>query len=104
MVGLVRRQRLGRGPICPGGQYYDLENRKDAMTTETTMTVKGQVTVPREIRDRQGLKAGDRMAFTLLSNGTVIMPSSLPRQRIASKVLLGMESPWPSRPEAFASC
>ncbi len=43
------------------------------MTTETTMTIKGQVTVPREIRDKLGLQAGDRMAFTLLSDGTVIM-------------------------------
>lgn len=43
------------------------------MTTETTMTVKGQVTVPREIRDRLGLKSGDKMAFTMLSDGTVVM-------------------------------
>jgi AbrB family looped-hinge helix DNA binding protein len=43
------------------------------MADATTMTTKGQVTVPREIRDRLGLKSGDRMAFTLLSDGTVIM-------------------------------
>lgn len=43
------------------------------MTAETTMTVKGQVTVPREIRDRLGLKSGDKMAFTMLSDGTVVM-------------------------------
>lgn len=43
------------------------------MSSETTMTVKGQVTVPREIRDRLGLKSGDKMSFTILSNGTVVM-------------------------------
>ena len=43
------------------------------MADPTTMTSKGQVTVPREIRDRLGLKAGDKMAFTMLSDGTVIM-------------------------------
>ncbi len=43
------------------------------MTDTTTMTAKGQVTVPREIRDRLGLKPGDKVAFTLLSNGTVVM-------------------------------
>lgn len=43
------------------------------MTAATTMTSKGQVTVPREIRDRLGLKPGDKMAFTLLSDGTVVM-------------------------------
>jgi predicted nucleic-acid-binding protein len=31
------------------------------MTGATTMTIKGQVTVPREIRDRLGLKSGDKM-------------------------------------------
>jgi antitoxin PrlF len=43
------------------------------MADATTMTTKGQVTVPREIRDRLGLKSGDKMAFTLLSDGTVVM-------------------------------
>lgn len=43
------------------------------MADATTMTTKGQVTVPREIRDRLGLKPGDKMAFTMLSDGTVVM-------------------------------
>lgn len=43
------------------------------MADATTMTTKGQVTVPREIRDRLGLKSGDKMAFTMLSDGTVVM-------------------------------
>jgi antitoxin PrlF len=43
------------------------------MAAATTMTTKGQVTVPREIRDRLGLVAGDKMAFTMLSDGTVVM-------------------------------
>lgn len=43
------------------------------MADPTTMTTKGQVTVPREIRDRLGLAPGDKMSFTLLSDGTVVM-------------------------------
>ena len=43
------------------------------MADATTMTTKGQVTVPREIRDRLGLRSGDKMAFTMLSDGTVVM-------------------------------
>ena len=43
------------------------------MADATTMTTKGQVTVPREIRDRLGLKSGDKMVFTMLSDGTVVM-------------------------------
>jgi AbrB family looped-hinge helix DNA binding protein len=41
--------------------------------SETTLTSKGQVTVPREIRDRLGLTSGDKLSFTLLSDGTVVM-------------------------------
>ena len=43
------------------------------MAEPTTMTIKGQVTVPREIRERLGLKSGDKMVFTMLSDGTVVM-------------------------------
>jgi antitoxin PrlF len=43
------------------------------MADATTMTTKGQVTVPREIRDRLGLKSGDKMTFTMLSDGTIVM-------------------------------
>lgn len=49
------------------------------MADATTLTSKGQVTVPREIRDRLGLKAGDKLKFTLLSDGTVIMRAKTKR-------------------------
>jgi antitoxin PrlF len=43
------------------------------MLSQTTMTSKGQTTIPKEIRDSLGLKAQDKLYFTLLSDGTVIM-------------------------------
>ena len=43
------------------------------MTTEATLTSKGQTTIPREIRDSLGMKAGDRMTFTLMPDATVVM-------------------------------
>ena len=43
------------------------------MSEATTLTNKGQVTVPRRIRERLGLKSGDKIAFTMLSDGTVVM-------------------------------
>lgn len=38
-----------------------------------TLTSKGQTTIPKEIRERLGLKPGDLMSFTLLTDGTVVM-------------------------------
>ena len=43
------------------------------MTTDATLTSKGQTTIPKEIRDSLGMKPGDRMTFTLMPDGTVIM-------------------------------
>jgi AbrB family looped-hinge helix DNA binding protein len=57
------------------------------MADTTTMTTKGQVTVPRSIRDRLGLKAGDKMAFTMLSDGTVVMrPKTLRLAELAGSL------------------
>jgi len=43
------------------------------MTTAATLTSKGQTTIPKEIRDGLGMKPGDRISFTLIPDGTVIM-------------------------------
>lgn len=43
------------------------------MSEPTTMSTKGQVTIPREVRERLGLQAGDKIAWSLLSNGTVVV-------------------------------
>ncbi len=43
------------------------------MTTESTLTSKGQTTIPKDIRDSLGMKPGDRMTFTLMPDETVIM-------------------------------
>jgi AbrB family looped-hinge helix DNA binding protein len=39
----------------------------------TTLTSKGQVTIPKAVRDELGLKEGDRIAFRVLEDGTVIV-------------------------------
>ncbi len=43
------------------------------MTTDATLTSKGQTTIPKEIRDSLGMKPGDRMTFTQMPDGTVLM-------------------------------
>ncbi len=41
--------------------------------SDATMTSKGQTTIPRDIRDGLDLEAGDRLTFTLMPDGAVIM-------------------------------
>ncbi|HEY6578662.1 MAG TPA: type II toxin-antitoxin system PrlF family antitoxin [Rhizomicrobium sp.] len=39
----------------------------------STMTTKGQTTIPKDIRDSLGLKPKDQLHFTLLADGAIIM-------------------------------
>lgn len=43
------------------------------MANTTTLTASGQITVPQDIRKRLGLKPGDRIMFSLLSDGTLVV-------------------------------
>ena len=43
------------------------------MNAESTLTSKGQTTIPKDIRDRLHMKTGDRMTFTLMPDGTVLL-------------------------------
>jgi AbrB family looped-hinge helix DNA binding protein len=44
------------------------------MKYSSTISSKGQVTVPQEIRNRLGLAAGDRVEFVIKGENTVIRP------------------------------
>jgi AbrB family looped-hinge helix DNA binding protein len=50
-------------------------HREGALTMPrpTTLSSNGQVTVPRDVRERLGLQAGDKVAWSVLSNGTVVL-------------------------------
>ena len=43
------------------------------MNTDATLTSKGQTTIPKAIRDSLRMKTGDKMSFTLMPDGVVIM-------------------------------
>jgi AbrB family looped-hinge helix DNA binding protein len=43
------------------------------MAEESTLTSKGQTTIPKGIRDKLAMKPGDRMTFALMPDGTVLM-------------------------------
>jgi antitoxin PrlF len=44
------------------------------MRNASVMSSKGRVTIPKDIRKRLGLKAGDRVEFVMEGNRTVIRP------------------------------
>jgi AbrB family looped-hinge helix DNA binding protein len=43
------------------------------MSAESTLTSKGQTTIPKDIRESLAMKTGDRMTFTLMPDGTVLL-------------------------------
>ena len=44
-----------------------------AMSNDATLTSQGQTTIPKGVRDRLSMKAGDRMTFTLMPDATVVV-------------------------------
>ena len=48
------------------------------MTRSSTISSKGQITVPLEIRNRLGLKTGDRVEFVVDDDRTTIRPARAP--------------------------
>lgn len=43
------------------------------MSSDSTLTSKGQTTIPKAIRDSLRMRTGDRITFTLMPDGVVIM-------------------------------
>jgi AbrB family looped-hinge helix DNA binding protein len=50
-----------------------------AFKAQSTLTSKGQITLPVELRRRWGLKPGDRLDFTLEADGRVVVRKWLRR-------------------------
>jgi antitoxin PrlF len=48
------------------------------MAPSSTISSKGQITVPLEVRRRLGLKVGDRVEFVVDNNRTTIRPARAP--------------------------
>jgi antitoxin PrlF len=45
---------------------------------ESTITVKGQATIPKAVREHLGLKPGDRVKFFVHPDGSVVLLPKLP--------------------------
>jgi AbrB family looped-hinge helix DNA binding protein len=48
---------------------------------ESTLTVKGQATIPKAVREHLGLKPGDRVKFFVHPDGSVVL---LPKRPVSS--------------------
>jgi antitoxin PrlF len=56
----------------------------------TTITTKGQVTIPKPVRDRLGVKPGDEVTFELAANGQVTIAKAKGKpKRSRFEALLG---------------
>jgi antitoxin PrlF len=64
---------------------------------ESTMTSRGRLTIPKEIRNHLGLKPGSRVKFFVRPDGTVVL---LPRRPL--KALRGMLKSWRQGPVSLA--
>ncbi len=45
------------------------------MSNSSVLSTKGQITVPKKVRVRLGLKVGDRVEFVVEGNQTIIRPA-----------------------------
>jgi antitoxin PrlF len=69
------------------------------MNNSSTISSKGQVTVPQEVRKRLGLQAGDRVEFVMEEGRTVIRP--VREEANPFKKFIGIAGPFPGGEEGI---
>lgn len=65
--------------------------------SEATLTSKGQITIPADIRKAMGVSAQDRIVFTRLDDGTIVMRAKT-RSVLELRGLLRREGDAPAVP------
>jgi AbrB family looped-hinge helix DNA binding protein len=61
------------GNRAPSHNAWQKGQKEINVSNDAKLTSKGQITIPKEIRDSLSMKAGDRMTFTLMPDATVVM-------------------------------
>src|SRR4029079_15091453 len=70
---------IRRADCCPAKpQDVLLFSKCNGNTMQSAITIKGQATIPKAIRDHLGLKPGDRVKFFIHPDGSVVLLPKLP--------------------------
>lgn len=64
--------------------------------TSSTLTSKGQATIPKEIRDYLGVKAQERIAFSIDHGQVVLKRASYSTREAAGSLKPALAKPFPS--------
>jgi AbrB family looped-hinge helix DNA binding protein len=68
----------------------------------TTVTSKGQVTIPKDIRNAFGIEAGNSVAFSVAADGRIVV-EKIPDRRFAARIesIRGIAGPGMSTDEVM---
>ena len=69
------------------------------MNNSSTISSKGQVTIPQEVRRRLGLEAGDRVEFVLEEGRTIVRPAR--SEANPYEKYIGIAGPFPGGEEGI---
>ena len=58
------------------GMIYSLPISKETDMASATLTTKGQITLPKTVRDRLGVETGDRLEFIESGDGFLIVAAT----------------------------
>jgi antitoxin PrlF len=58
------------------GMIYSLHQSKEIIMASATLTSKGQVTLPKSVRERLGIEAGDRLEFIESEQGFLVVAAT----------------------------
>jgi antitoxin PrlF len=67
-----------------------------------TVTTKGQITIPKAVRDALGVKPGSKVEFKRLDDGNIAMVKQGPKPKSRFERLRGSAGPGPTTEELMA--
>src|SRR6516162_11227792 len=76
-----------RGPLDAGtARWYYITTKVMEVSVESAITVKGQATIPKPIREHLGLQPGDRVKFFVHPDGSVVLLPKLSASAVRGMV------------------